>query len=438
MSDESQVRAEIAGLVSELVAARTRDKLFVAGETMIPASAKVIDQQDLNTMIDAVLDGWLTAGRFNRSFEQALAQFIGVDHVLTTVSGSAANLLAVSALTSPKLGERRLRPGDEVITVAAGFPTTVNPLLQNGLVPVFVDVDIPTYNIDPDLIEQAISPKTRAIVIAHTLGNPFALARVQALCEQYDLWLIEDCCDALGSRYAGRNVGTFGDIGTVSFYPAHHITMGEGGAVFTRSEELRGIIESFRDWGRDCYCEPGAEDTCGKRFSQQLGELPFGYDHKYTYSHVGYNLKITDMQAACGYSQLQKLPQFIEARKANFAALSTALAGCEEFLILPEATADSEPSWFGFPLTLREGCGVSRVDFLNYLNQQKIGTRLLFAGNLTRQPYFSDQTYRVAGELANADKIMRDTFWIGVHPALNQSMLEYMAFSIEEFLGVNF
>jgi CDP-6-deoxy-D-xylo-4-hexulose-3-dehydrase len=344
--------------------------------------------------------------------------------------------VAFNTLTSPKLGERAIRPGDEVIGVAAGFPTTVNPILQFGAVPVFVDVEIPSYNIDASKIEAAISPKTKAIMLAHTLGNPFNLDVVTALCKKYGLWLIEDCCDALGSTYRGKLVGSFGDIGTLSFYPAHHITMGEGGAVFTNDPELKPIAESFRDWGRDCYCPPGKDNTCGKRFCWKLGELPEGYDHKYTYGHLGYNLKITDMQAACGLAQLQKAKFFIEKRKQNFKHLREALSDCEEFLILPEATEHAEPSWFGFPITLRPNAPVSRVDLLTYLDQEKIGTRLLFAGNLTRQPYMIGRSYRTSGELINTDTIMNNTFWVGVQPALSAEMIAASARTISSYLGV--
>ena len=389
-------------------------------------------------MVEASLDGWLTTGRFNDVFEQKLADYIGVPYLLTTTSGSSANLLALTALTSPKLGERALKAGDEVITVAAGFPTTVNPTIQNGLIPVFVDVDIPTYNIDPNLIEAAVSEKTRAIMIAHTLGNPFDLLEVRRVADKYNLWLIEDCCDALGSTYNGQKVGTFGDIATVSFYPAHHITMGEGGAVFTKSGELIKIIESFRDWGRDCYCKPGCDNTCGKRFDQQLGSLPFGYDHKYTYSHIGYNLKITDMQAACGLAQMDRVEWLVQKRKDNFAYLKAGLKSCKEFLELPEATPNSEPSWFGFPITIKESAGVNRVDLLKFLDEAKIGTRLLFAGNLIRQPYFQNVKYRVVGELTNTDRIMNNTFWLGIFPGLDEQHLDYVIAKVEEFFGLNF
>ena len=411
---------------------------FVPGTTPIPPSGKVITSEDLEFMIEAVLDGWLTTGRFNDAFEQELADYLGVGRVLTTNSGSSANLLALSALTSPKLGDRGLKPGDEVITVAAGFPTTVNPIIVNGLIPVFIDVDIPTYNIDVNQIEAALSSKTRAIMVAHTLGNPFQIDQVTELARKHNLWLIEDCCDALGSEFRGRRVGSFGDIGTLSFYPAHHITMGEGGAVFTSDAELAVLIESFRDWGRDCYCAPGKENTCGKRFGWQLGELPIGYDHKYIYSHVGYNLKITDIQAACGLSQLKKIEEFVQKRRQNFNHLSRRLASLEDFLILPQPTIHSEPAWFGFPLTIKETAGTGRKDLLEYLDQRRIGTRLLFAGNLTKQPYFSKIAYRVASTLRNSDVIMSSTFWLGVYPGLSTEMLDYVADELEQYFGIGF
>lgn len=433
-----EIREQILMLVEQYAAQVYADKPFSPGDTVVPPSGKLIGAAELKNMVDASLDGWLTTGRYNDAFEKRLADFIGIKHVLTTNSGSSANLLAFSALTSHKLGDRAIKPGDEVISVAAGFPTTVNPILQFGAVPVFVDVDIPTYNIDPTKIEEAIGPKTRAIMLAHTLGNPYNLDVVQALARKHKLWLIEDCCDALGSTWNGRHVGTFGDIGTLSFYPAHHITMGEGGAVFTNSDELKKIIESFRDWGRDCYCPPGKDNTCGKRFGWQLGTLPMGYDHKYTYSHLGYNLKISDMQAACALAQMDRLEGFVAARKRNFDHLKSRLQSCAEFLILPEATPNSGPSWFGFPITLRESAGINRVDLLKYLDQYKIGTRLLFAGNLTRQPYMAGRNYRVAGELTNTDLIMNNTFWVGVYPALTEQMLDFVADKIELFFGVNF
>lgn len=436
--DKEEIKNQILQLVEQYSTLHFAPKPFAAGETTVPPSGKVLGASELKNMVEASLDGWLTSGRFNKAFEKRFAEFVGVRHALTTTSGSSANLLAFTALTSPKLGERALKPGDEVITVAASFPTTVNPILQNGMVPVFVDVDIPTYNIDPTKIEDAVSDRTRAIMIAHTLGNPFDLDAVMDIAHKHNLWVIEDCCDALGSRYKGQHVGTFGDIATCSFYPAHHITMGEGGMVFTKHAALSTIIESFRDWGRDCYCAPGCDNTCGKRFGWQLGNLPQGYDHKYTYSHLGYNLKITDMQAACALAQMDRLPEFVEARKNNFAFLKERLKHCEEFLVLPEATADSDPSWFGFPITLRESAGVQRVQMLEYLDQYKIGTRLLFAGNLTRQPYFEGLNYRISGKLTNTDVVMNQTFWIGLYPGLDEEILEYVSTKIESFFGVNF
>ena len=437
MSQE-ELRQQIAELVAQYAETAMAPKPFEAGKSVVPPSGKVIGTKELQLMVEASLDGWLTTGRFNDAFEKKLGEYLGVPYVLTTTSGSSANLLALTALTSPKLGVRALKPGDEVITVAAGFPTTVNPTIQNGLIPVFVDVDIPTYNVNASLIEAAVSDKTKAIMIAHTLGNLFDLAEVRRVADKYNLWLIEDCCDALGSTYDGKIAGTFGDIGTVSFYPAHHITMGEGGAVFTQSAELKSIIESFRDWGRDCYCAPGCDNTCKKRFGQQLGSLPFGYDHKYTYSHLGYNLKITDMQAACGLAQLERIEEFVEKRKANFKYLKDALQSCADFLELPEATENSDPSWFGFPITLKEDSGVSRIDLVKFLDEAKVGTRLLFAGNLTRQPYFHDVKYRVVGELTNTDRIMNQTFWIGIYPGLTHDHLDYVVSKLEEFFGLNF
>ena len=431
-----QLRKQILDLVERYAHERGSATAFRAGVTAIPAAGKVLGAGELCHMVDAVLDGWLTTGRFNVAFEQRLGQFLNVEHVLTTNSGSSANLLAFSALTSPSLGERAIKPGDEVITVAAGFPTTINPILQNGCVPVFVDVTLPTYNIDVDQIENAISSRTRAIMLAHTLGNPFNLDEVCRIARKHGLWLIEDCCDALGASYAGSSVGTFGDIGTLSFYPAHHITMGEGGAVFTRNAQLRKILESLRDWGRDCWCATGYDNTCGKRFAQQHGELPFGYDHKYSYSQLGYNLKITDIQAACGLAQIDRLPDFIGARQRNYDFLMARLSACAEFLVLPEATPGSIPSWFGFPLTLKPAAECNRVDLLTYLDQYRIGTRLLFAGNVTRQPYMADRDFRVAGQLANTDRVMLDTFWVGLWPGLGEDMLDFVADRISEFLGV--
>lgn len=436
--NKDKMRQEIIGLVGRYADADADTNQFIPGISVIPPSGKVIGSAELKNMVEACLDGWLTTGRFNDEFEQRLKGFIGVNHLMTVNSGSSANLVAFSTLTSPQLGPRAIRTGDEVIAVAAGFPTTLNPIVQFGAVPVFVDVSIPTYNIDCSHVEAAIGPKTKAIMIAHTLGNPFDLDTITSLCKKYKLWLIEDCCDALGSTYKGKNVGTFGDIGTLSFYPAHHITMGEGGAVFTNNAQLKRIAESFRDWGRDCYCAPGKDNTCAKRFQWKLGNLPLGYDHKYTYSHLGYNLKITDMQAACGLAQLDRLEGFVQRRKDNFIFLRNRLEACEDVLILPEPTDGADPSWFGFPITIRESANTSRVDLLNYLNQKKIGTRLLFAGNLLRQPYMLGRDYRVMGSLTNTDTIMNNTFWIGVFPGLSRPMLDYMANTIETFFGVSF
>lgn len=437
-SKAQALRAHIALLVDEYADIALAPQPFLPGASVVPPSGKIIGAQELKNMVEASLDGWLTTGRFNAEFEKKLAAFIGIKHLITVNSGSSANLIAFNTLTSPKLGDRAIKKGDEVIGVAAGFPTTVNPILQFGAVPVFVDVDPLTHNIDASKIEAAISPKTKAIMLAHSLGNPFNVDVVTALCKKFRLWLVEDCCDALGTTYRGQMVGTFGDIATLSFYPAHHITMGEGGAVFTNHDELKTIAESFRDWGRDCYCQPGKDNTCGKRFCQQLGDLPFGYDHKYTYSHLGYNLKITDMQAACGLAQLEKAPQFIQARKDNFAFLKERLKDCEEFVSLPVATEHSDPSWFGFPITLKENCPVNRLDLLTYLDQNRIGSRLLFAGNLTRQPYMAGANYRVSGDLTHTDNVMNNTFWIGLQPALTREMLEFVAQKIEIYLGVNF
>lgn len=431
---ETADREAIFNLVREFEATHRGTKPFEPGKTAIPPSGKLIDAEELVAMVDASLDGWLTAGRYNAEFERRLARFIGVKHVLTVNSGSSANLVAFTCLTSPKLGDRAIKKGDEVISVAAGFPTTVNPILQFGAVPVFIDVSMPTYNIDAEKIEAAITPKTKAIMLAHTLGNPFNLDIITGLCKKYGLWLVEDTCDALGSTYNGQKVGTFGDVGTLSFYPAHHITMGEGGAVFTNNDELKAIAESFRDWGRDCYCLPGKDNTCNKRFDWQLGDLPHGYDHKYTYSHIGYNLKISDMQAACGLAQLKKAESFIEARKSNFAFLKTELAGLEDCIMLPEATPNSDPSWFGFPITVTRKSPISRFELIQKLDEVRIGTRLLFAGNLVRQPSMVDQTYRIAASLDVTDQVMHDTFWVGIHPALTEEMLSYTASVIRQHL----
>ena len=422
---------ELAGQYAELAYAPAP---FVAGDSAVPVSGKVVGAPELQNLIDSSLDLWLTTGRFNTAFEARLAEYIGVRFALTVNSGSSANLAATTALCTPMLGDRALKPGDEVITCATGFPTTVNPSIQNGLVPVFVDVDLPTYNIDPAGIEAAVTDKTRAIILAHTLGNPFDLGEVMRVAKKHDLYVIEDSCDALGARYDGQLVGTFGDIGTVSFYPAHHITMGEGGAVWTDRGDLKRLIESVRDWGRDCYCAPGEDNTCNKRFKWKLGDLPRGYDHKYTYSNLGYNLKITDMQAAVGLAQFDRLADFIRARNANFEFLKAGLADLEDQLILPEATPRSEPSWFGFPLTLRSDEEGLRDDLVQFLNEKKVATRLLFGGNLIRQPYMKTRNWRVSGDLTRSDKVMTSTFWIGLYPGLTEDHLTYACDMIRKFL----
>jgi CDP-4-dehydro-6-deoxyglucose reductase, E1 len=422
-----ELREQILKLVTEYALQRHAPRPFLPGESVIPPSGKVFGAEEVCNAVDASLDFWLTTGRFNAEFERKLAEFLDIRFAVTTNSGSSANLLAIAALTSPKLGDRALCPGDEVITVAAGFPTTVNPAVQYGLVPVFVDVDIPTYNIQADKIEAAVSAKTRAIMVAHTLGNPFNLSEVMRIAKKYDLWVIEDCCDALGATYNGQLVGTFGDIATLSFYPAHHITMGEGGAVLTRDGQLKVLIESFRDWGRDCWCDPGNDNTCGKRFQWQLGDLPLGYDHKYVYSHIGYNLKITDFQAAVGVAQLDRVRGFIAQRRANFAYLRERLKPFEEFLILPEATPNSDPSWFGFPITVRPEAPFSRLELLTFYDASKIGSRLLFSGNLTCQPAYKNVHYRISGTLDNTDTIMNQTFWLGIYPGITQEMMDFVA-----------
>ncbi|MEL7282567.1 MAG: lipopolysaccharide biosynthesis protein RfbH [Pseudomonadota bacterium] len=401
---------------------------FIPGETYIPPTGKVLDADDCAHLIDASLDMWLTTGRYGDEFETKLAKKFGRKLSKLTVSGSAANLLAFSTLTSWKLGKDRLQPGDEVITVAAGFPTTVAPIIQSGCVPVFVDIDVDTHNVDVDALEAAIGPKTRAVMIAHSLGNPFDAVRVAALCEKHNLYLIEDCCDAFGAKVNGKGVGTFGQLATLSFYPAHHITMGEGGAVLMDQMKLARICESFRDWGRDCYCKPGKDNTCEKRFGWQMGDLPQGYDHKYTYSHIGFNLKVSDMQAALGVSQLDKLDQFVSQRNANFDGLTRRIkaAGLEEFVHLPQATPGTEPSWFGYLMTLRDGSGLDRTEVVRTLEANGVGTRLLFGGNLLRQPAFMGCETRVPGSLDNTDKVMKDSFWIGVWPGINEEMLDYM------------
>ena len=433
---EAELRALILDLTGEYARRFHAPKPFVPGESPVPVSGKVYGDSDMRMLVDSSLDFWLTTGRFNDAFEAKLAERLGVRFALTTNSGSSANLLALSALTSKRyVRDAALKAGDEVITVATGFPTTVNPSLQYGLVPVFVDVDIPTYNIKPEMIEAAVTDRTRAIMVAHTLGNPFDLGEVMRVARKYDLLVVEDCCDALGARYDGKGVGTFGDIGTLSFYPAHHITMGEGGAVFTRKPNLKRAIESMRDWGRDCYCAPGMDNTCNKRFGHKLGTLPKGYDHKYTYSHVGYNLKITDMQAAVGLAQLDRLDGFIAARQRNFDLLTELLRPYEDVFILPQPTARSTPSWFGYPITIREKSGIDRNRLVEFLNERKIGTRLLFGGNLLRQPYMKDQRYRVVGDLTNADIVTERTFWIGLYPGLSESHLAYTVEAIASFIA---
>lgn len=431
--DPNRRRQEILQEVVAYYADAFSPSEFVPDDTPVPVSGRVFDADDLVHLVDASLDFWLTTGRYADRFEQEFAHFMNVRHAILCNSGSSANLLALSTLTSPELGERRLRPGDQVITVAAGFPTTVNPIIQNNLVPVFLDVDLSTYNIDVRYLEEAVTPRTRAIMLAHTLGNPFNLEAVSKVAECHDLWLIEDNCDALGSTYKGQLTGTFGDLSTCSFYPAHHITMGEGGCVLTDNPQLKRLVESFRDWGRDCWCAPGQDNTCKRRFEWQLGELPHGYDHKYTYSHIGYNLKLTDMQAAIGVAQLKKLPGFIQTRRRNWRLLFESLKPLEEFFILPQATPNSDPSWFGFPITIRAEAPFSRNDLVRHLEDHRVGTRLLFGGNLTRQPAYAGLPWRVVGDLINTDTIMRQTFWVGVYPGLTEEMVGHIVAVIREF-----
>ena len=409
---------------------------FIPGKTYIPSAGKIIDKDEVENMIQASIDGWLTTGRFNKDFEFKLANFLNVKNLITVNSGSSANLVAFSSLLSSKLGDKRIKPGDEVITVAAGFPTTVNPIIHNGCIPVFVDVFQETYNINFNLIRKAITRKTKCIMIAHTLGNPFNLREIKRICEEYELFLVEDNCDALGSKYKDQYTGSFGDIATLSFYPAHHITMGEGGAVFTNSIKLKRIAESIRDWGRDCYCETGCDNTCGKRYSWQLGDLPYGYDHKFTYSHLGYNLKITDMQAACGVAQINKLEKFISTRKKNHEYYKKNLSHLSKDIILPEPTEDTDPSWFGFAITLKNK-KIKRYDLLKYLEEKKIGSRLLFGGNITKQPYFKGLNYKIASKLTVTDNIMDNTFWIGIYPGINRDMQNYVIENIEHYLSHN-
>jgi len=433
--EEEALRRKVFEALRLFFEYRHASSRFRRNETVIPVSGKVLSIDEMINLVDASMDFWLTAGRYADEFERKLARTLRVKHTVLTNSGSSANLLAVSALTSPELGPQRLKPGDEVITVAASFPTTVNPIIQQGAIPVFLDVDIPTYTIRASEIEGAITDKTRAIMVAHTLGNPFDLDRVMKVAKKHNLFVLEDSCDALGSTYRGKPVGSFGDLATFSFYPAHHITMGEGGAVATNNSKLRVLVESFRDWGRDCWCDPGKDNTCGKRFGWQLGDLPFGYDHKYIYSHLGYNLKATDLQAAIGVAQLDKLDDFIGTRKRNFDLLYKGLSRFEEFLILPQATPNAEPSWFGFILTIRDGAPFTRESLTGFLEDHKIATRLLFAGNITKQPYFRTIPYRVVGSLENTDRIMNQSFWIGVFPAITEEMVEYVVDRFSAFFS---
>ncbi|OGX26274.1 MAG: lipopolysaccharide biosynthesis protein RfbH [Omnitrophica WOR_2 bacterium RIFCSPHIGHO2_01_FULL_48_9] len=433
-SKEQALRKEIFAKVKDLYQLKHKASGFIPGESVVPYAGRVYDEEDMISLMDASLDFWLTAGRFAQEFEKSLSEYLGRRACLLTNSGSSANLLAVAALTSPALEDRQLKPGDEIITVACGFPTTVNPILQNQCVPVFVDVDLGTYNVSVEKLEQAISPKTKAIILAHTLGNPADLAKILALVKKHKLWFIEDCCDALGSKYQGKYVGTFGDMATCSFYPAHHITMGEGGAVLTDDLKLKKILASFRDWGRDCWCDPGQSNTCGKRFAWQLGDLPYGYDHKYIYSHIGYNLKATDMQAAVGVSQLKKLDRFTVLRKNNFQRLYQHLKPYENYFLLPQWDKDSDPNWFGFPLLVKETAPFGRDEIVQYLEERKIATRMLFGGNLLKQPAYKNRPHRVASALKNTETVMQDLFWIGVYPGLTEEHLDYVCRTFKEFL----
>ena len=437
LENSAEIRNKIMELISQYAEDVHSKKPFIPGKSSIPVSGRVFGGKEIQMLVSSSLDFWLTTGRFNEEFEKRLGKFLGIKFVITTNSGSSANLLALSSLTSEQLGEKSLKPGDEVITVAAGFPTTVNPILQNNLIPIFIDVQIPSYVIDENLIEENITKKTKAIMIAHTLGNAFNIKKITDIARKHNLWLIEDCCDALGTTYDEKFVGTFGDLSTLSFYPAHHITMGEGGAVLTNNPQLKRIVESFRDWGRDCYCPTGKSNTCGKRFEWKLGDLPFGYDHKYTYSHVGYNLKITDMQAAIGLAQLDRLPEFIKIRKENFELLYSGLSSFEKFLILPSSSENCKPSWFGFPITVKDNIPFSRESLVNYLASKLVDTRPIFAGNLIKQPYFKNKIFRTSKTLSNTDKIMNQSFWIGVFPGLSKDMLEYTIKQFEIFIMEN-
>jgi len=433
MKTEKKLRKEILHKIKEFYRFGKEKEKFVPGKSRINYAGRVYDENELINLVDSSLDFWLTAGRYAREFEKKLADFLRVKYCLLVNSGSSANLLVLSSLTSPLLKERMLKPGDEVVTTACGFPTTLNPIIQNNLIPVFIDIELGTYNINAEQIEKAITKKTKAIFIAHTLGNPANLSLILKTVRKYNLFLIEDNCDALGSKYRGRYTGTFGDISTCSFFPAHHITMGEGGAVLTSNSLLRKILMSLRDWGRDCCCETGYDNTCGRRFSQKFGKLPFGYDHKYVYSHIGYNLKVTDMQAAIGCAQINKLNKFIEARRKNFAYLYKFLKKYEEFLILPRWQEEAEPSWFGFPILVKKGPPFKRRDIVTYLEKHKIATRMLFGGNLLRQPAYRNIKYRVSGSLENTDLVMNNLFWVGVYPGLTKPMLSYIEKTLDNF-----
>ena len=433
MYNKEEEKKNILNLVDEYI--KKYGQKEYAEKKMAPVSGKVINSNEIVSAVDSCLDGWFTAGRYNKKFEKSMSKFLDIKYFLTCNSGSSANLLAISSLCSHQLGEKRIKKGDEVITCAMGFPTTINPIFQNGLVPVFVDARLDNYNINENIIEKAITKKTKAIMIAHTLGNPFNLEKVSRIAKKYNLYLIEDCCDALGAEYNGKKVGTFGDIATLSFYPAHHLTMGEGGAIFCRSSKLKRIIESLRDWGRDCWCETGCDNTCKKRYGWALGELPEGYDHKYTYSNLGYNLKITDMQAAIGVSQFKRLEEFISARRNNFFLLRNKLSDLQEYFILPTETKKSFPSWFGFPLTIKNSKKINRNNLVKYLNNYNIGTRLMFAGNIIKQPYLKDLNYRIVGNLKNSDKIMNDSFWVGIYPGLKKSNINYISKILHQYIA---